>query len=135
MGYGGYGQAANGRSQFGSAASDIEPRYEISRPARGQRNVPRDIWITFRIYYYSSFPDLYGEGLSIAISEDSGATFLDASQAPYELTYRPRGGQSIWVKIRKIDGILAENSEIVIRYEGKDEFLQDPTDNALKRWI
>ena len=74
MGYGGYGQAAHGRSQLGSASSAVEPRFEVSQPVDGQRDVPRNQWLTFQVYYYSSVPDIYGDTFSVEIRSCTGRT-------------------------------------------------------------
>ena len=122
--FGGYGQAAFGRCQLGTSSSDITPKFYTSSPSDGAQRVALDRWIEFYTYYYSSVPAALGpdpETPFIEISENGGATYLDASLAPYALTYTAVDGQRYWCKILKTIGQWPENSEIIIRYTGVDE--------------
>lgn len=133
--YGGFGSVASGRSQFGSAESDVEPRSNrASDPSDGAHNVASTKWLTYEVYYYSSTPPLTAaEGLLIEVSEDAGATFTDATGAPYDLTVRVKDGQTLWIKILRT-GLWPNNSEIVIRTTAPDEFGNPVTDTYPVRW-
>lgn len=151
--YGGNGQAAHGRSQFGSPGPSnvpiIEPRFNESVPTDGAHNVARDRWITFDVYYYaSSYPPPiehpycgFVPKVKIELSLDSGANFvvvfdpenMTTDAAGYTTRCRYKGGQQVWALISKVTGWPAEG-EVVIRYTGPDEFGQAASKTVPLRW-
>lgn len=131
---GGYGQVAWGQHQCGAPASAIEPRFYVSVPVDGAYNQSRESILEYEVYYYSSFPvDSEVSPLVFEISEDGGGSYADATEAPYTLRYRFLGGHTLWVMIVK-EGLWAQDSEIVIRTTGLDEFGQSITKDLPVRW-
>jgi len=138
---GGYGVIAHGRSQFGAAASGIEPRFKrVSSPYDGQIKVPRPfIWPTFEIYFFSSSFDFHEgppEGFDFEVSENGGTDFLSVFDlaSPYSIDWRLKDGQTVWVKIQKLTGKWPEGSEIIIRSTMHDEFGQEVTKEVPVLW-
>ena len=139
--YGGYGQAAHGRSQYGSPNPSnvpvIEPRFNTSSPTDGELNVDSVRWATFDVYYYaSSYPAPIEHAhwgfvpkVKVELSLDNGlsyATVFDPENMVtdfpgYEVRVRYRGGQRIWAIIRKLTGWPLQG-EVILRYTGPDEF-------------
>lgn len=138
---GGYGLIANGRSQYGAAASWIEPRFNrISMPEDGRHNVPLDfVWLTFELYFFSSFI-VTEKGpqadFDFEISEDGGLNFTSiyALGSPYDFVVKFKDGQTIWLKIRKLNGDWPPQTEILIRTTAHDEFEQQITKVEPVRW-
>jgi hypothetical protein len=135
MTYGGFGRAAHGRHRFGASSTEVEPRFNyISKPVNGSYNVPRDQWVEYETYFFSSsMPENVSEGLGIRISEDGGATWADAFSAPYTATVRRKDGQTLWVKISK-SSEWADNQEIVIEHTSPDEFGNAAVSQYPVRW-
>ena len=138
MAYGGFGQAAFGRHQYGSEASVIEPRFNASFPTDGQQNTPLDVWLEYEIYYFSSFPNPDDPAVTalsypVEISEDGGSTWMYGNVAPYTTTIRHKDGQTVWIKVVK-DSDWTDNQEIVVRTTYPDEFGQSITKTLPVRW-
>jgi len=134
---GGWGNIPHGQHEWGAAKSDIEPRFNFSAPSDGQANVDRGVFLEFEVYYYSSFPNEYDDSLlgipEVEISEDKGATFYNAAQAPYALTKRLKAGHIVWYKVVKT-GLWTANTEVIIRTTLPDEFEQAITKISPVRW-
>lgn len=132
---GGYGQDPYGQHQAGSAASDYEPRFRKSKPLDGEHNVSLVQWITFEVYYHSSFPVDESAVVwpYVEISENKGRTYVDASIDPFSLTIREKDGHTLWMKILK-DGLWPPREEIKIRMTRPDEFGQPITKEAVVIW-
>lgn len=138
---GGYGFVAHGRSQYGAASSEIEPRFNyISVPGDNQHNVPVDhAWLTFELYFFSSFivtekgPQI---DFDFEISEDGGLVYTSiyAGASPYEYSVVFKDGQTIWVKVRKTTGNWPARSKIMIRTILHDEFEQAAVKTYPVRW-
>lgn len=133
---GGFGIAAYGRSEYGNAKSDIEPRYSASTPYNGERNVPLEHFIKFEVYGFSSVIDI--PNIRLAVSEDSGETFNPAFDgtdflAPYTGKIRRPDGQRLWMYIYKT-GLWPVRTKIVVQFEGTDEYGQEATANIPVKW-
>jgi hypothetical protein len=151
--YGGYGQAAHGRSQYGSPSPSnvlvIEPRFNISKPVDGARNVNPAVWATFDVYYYTcSYPKPVEHAhwglvptIKVELSLDGGQNYLTVfdpetmvADAPgYTTRVRYRGGQRIWAIIKKLTGWPLQG-EVKIRYTGPDEYGQAATKEVPIHW-
>lgn len=135
--YGGYGQAAWGRHQYGASASDIEPRFFSSIPADHSQNNPDTKVIEFQVYYYSSFPDLYAVNADTAIrvqlSFDGGLTFFTAESPDYTVTIRALDGQRYWIRIAKATH-WPRGVNVKVRYRGSDEYGNPATKNMPVVW-
>ena len=130
---GGYGLASFGRSEYGNAASAVEPRYSYSNPSDHQVNVPRDQFLEFTSYYFSDWTEL--DEIAIEISEDSGVTFLPAMslgqvfQAPYDGSNSKifrSDSQRITVIIDKTL-LWVQAGRVIVRFTGLDEHDQAAT--------
>jgi hypothetical protein len=126
---GGYGITAHGRSEYGNAKSDIEPRFYASVPVDHQTNVSVNKVIKFETYGFSSWIDI--ADVLVEISEDDGISYLpafqyEAFQFPYANNnsryFRP-DGQRLTFMFHKM-GRWNSGTRIVIRFTGKDEFGQ-----------
>jgi hypothetical protein len=131
--YGGYGQAAWGRHQYGAPTSIVEPRYNESVPLDEAIGVSVTQWIVFTTYYYSSVPD-FPDGITVEISEDNGVTYVPATTPTYETTKRVWDGQRYWIKIRKLLGTWPLSTYIYVRYTGTDEHGNAATKVVPVKW-
>lgn len=131
---GGWGQIAWGQHEVGAGQSTVEPRFNWSQPSDGKQNVPRDSWLEFEVYYFSSFPaDVLDNPAFFEISEDGGQSYVSAEAAPYTLLREFIGGHILWVKIVKT-GLWTASAEVVIRTTLPDEFGQAITKELPTRW-
>ncbi len=142
---GGFGVIAHGRHKYGAQDSldfqsppePLGPRFNLSYPMDGARNVALEQWITFELYCYSSsfnYDDPSGDGVfPFEISEDGGVTWEYANIAPYTCKVRPKDAQIAWILIAKSTP-WANHTEIVIRTTVQDEFGQDATSEIPVRW-
>jgi hypothetical protein len=133
---GGYGLDAYGRHQYGNRSSDVEPRFELSVPLDGQHNVPVTQALKFATYYFSSFSDT--SNILVYISENAGSTFVLAFdgttfQAPYAGRIRRVTGQRLTCYITKTTNWTV-NQKIVVRFVGADDFGNEATKIAPKKW-
>jgi hypothetical protein len=133
---GGYGLDPYGRSQYGSASSDINPRFEGSIPNDGQHNVPLTQALKFTTYCFSSFIDI--ENIVVSISEDGGGTFAVAFNgtaffAPYSGAVRRPDGQRIVFYIQRT-GDWPAGKKIVVRFAGADEYGNPASKTLPKKW-
>jgi uncharacterized membrane-anchored protein len=119
--FGGYGQIAWGRHQYGAAGSNVNPRYWYSNPKDNAQHVNPNRWIVFTTYCYSSCNDLIN-GVKVEVSEDEGVTYSEAVSPRYDTIIRLHSGQTYWVKIRKTVGQWPSLTYIYVRYTGMDEF-------------
>lgn len=131
--FGGYGQDAVGRHQYGAPASLIEPRFDVSVPVDEEVDVSVHQWITFSTYHYSSIGD-FVNGLGLEISEDGGNIFNPIASPTYELIKRVKDGQRFWFKVRKVVGEWPPFTYIVVRYTGPDEHGNIATKVIPIRW-
>jgi len=137
---GGYGAVANGRSQYGSAASDIEPRFNrVSTPVDEQQYVSvGHTWLIFELYSFSSFfvMDTPQVDFDFEISENGGIDYASvyAVGSPYTIDIKFKDGQTAWIKIVKIIWEWAGGAKIVIRTTLYDEFDQPITKVTPLRW-
>jgi len=122
--FGGYGQAAYGRHQYGAASSEIEPRLLSTKPLDGSSGVAASQVLEFIVYYYSSVPDILGVSVETAVrielSVNGGTSFFTPQAPDYAVTMKALDGQQYWFKIIKATpwprGVF-----VVIRYRGTDE--------------
>lgn len=123
--YGGYGQAAYGRHQYGASSSDIEPRLLSTKPIDGSSGAPATQVLEFIVYYYSSVPDIEGVNVDTAVqielSVNGGTSFFIPQVPDYTITKRSLDGQRYWFKIIKATP-WPRNVWVVIRYRGTDEY-------------
>lgn len=131
--YGGYGQAASGRHQFGSPESCIEPRLEDVFPPDESTGISVKTYINFEVYYYSSILDFQGDTL-IEISENAGVDYVVVEEPNYQLSYCMRDSQTVWVRIQKLNGFWPSNMEIKVRFTGFDEFGQTVSKEVPVMW-
>jgi len=146
--YGGYGQHAFGRAQYGAATSEIEPRFSYSNPVDGAENIPQGQFVTFETYYYSSHPDIIDHAhwglcpnIKLEVSVDGGSNFetifdpenmLDDAPG-YTVRVRVKDGQTVW-------GLIESNTgwpflqEVIFRYTGMDEFGNESTKETPVYW-
>lgn len=129
---GGCGIDACGRSECGNAKSDIEPRFSFSRPLDQSKNNPRDVFLKFDTYCFSSWMEIVPT--TVEISENSGVLFNPAFDGtnfifpyngPNSKVRRP-DSQLLSFWIEKV-GTWPPAAKIIIRLNGKDEFGQDAT--------
>jgi len=136
---GGFGINSWGRSEYGNAKSDIEPRFLFSRPSDGQVGVDRDAWLKFSLYMFSSWVNL--SDLYLEVSEDGGVIFTPAYDgsdflAPYNgvtSNIFHESSQVISFIIVKND-LWPPNELIQIRCVGQDNYGQDVTKNPPVTW-
>lgn len=137
---GGYGADAYGRSQYGSAASEIEPRFnERSTPVDESINVPESHrWLLYELYFYSSSIVMVDppNDFNIEISENGGVDYVSVYDAgtPYTVDIRFKDGQTVWIRIEKTDGDWAGGAQIIIKTTLTDEFGQPITKVTPVRW-
>jgi hypothetical protein len=154
--YGGYGQSAYGRLQYGSPAPHsvpvVEPRFSFSNPRDGARNQPVNRWARFEVYYYTTSPPKVVDhphwgtvpSVLIEVSLDGGDSFVpifdasveDPSTPPYsdyEVRVRRVSGQRVWVIVRRVGGWPIQ-SKVRFRYTGPDEFGQPATKEVPVKW-
>jgi hypothetical protein len=125
----GLGIEACGRSFCGDAASDIEPRFEYSRPIDHSLNNSTTIILKFSTYCFSSW--LSSDDCVIEISEDAGASYNVAYTgfaflAPYNGTaskVRRPDSQRLVFYIEKVVP-WPVHRKIKIRLTGIDDFGQ-----------
>lgn len=133
---GGYGISALGRSEYGNAKSDIEPRFSASIPLDGQLRVPVNQVVKFEVYGYSSVIDI--PNIRLEISENGGASYSPAFDgtnflSPYTGKIRRPDGQRLWIYISKT-GNWSIRAEIIIRFTGTDEYGQEATRTVPVKW-
>ena len=151
--YGGYGQQALGRSQYGAIGPAVEPvvepRFNMSVPEDEASGVAQNRWVVFEVYYYlTSYPGAVQHAhwglcpaVKLEVSLDGGLNFVTvfdpenmATDAPgYTARVRVKSGQIIWGIIQKNTG-WPSGREIVCRYTGPDEFGQEATKEVPVRW-
>ena len=137
---GGYDLASYGRSEYGNAASAVEPRYSFSRPADHEVNVARDQFLKFTTYCFSDWIEL--DAIEIEISEDGGLTYLPAMtlgqifQSPYDGSnskiYRS-DSQRIDVIIEKTN-LWVQAGRVIVRFTGVDEHGQSSSKTLPVFW-
>jgi hypothetical protein len=133
---GAWGLVPYGRSQYGSKASDVEPRFETSIPNDGQHNVPVTQALKFTTYCFSSFVEI--ENIRLEISEDGGGTYAPAFDGisfvpPYSGRVRRPDGQRITFYIVKASD-WPPHEHVLIRFSGADEFEQEATKVPTVKW-
>lgn len=137
---GGWGMTPWGRSQWGNAASDIEPRFYTSTPIDHQTNVRRNQVTRFTTYCYSSFVDESCD-LFVEVSENGGISYAPvflngAFVDPYngsESKIRRVDGQQLRVYVQNSNPWNA-NSQVVFRVTMTDEFGQEATKTVPVVW-
>jgi hypothetical protein len=136
---GGYGITAFGRSEYGNAKSDIEPRYSYSFPADEEHGVNPNTTVKFIIYSFSSFID-ETKNAKIEISENDGATYLTAYENgvfhPYyapSSRVRRADGQSLVFYFTKVIPFLPD-AHVIFRVTTRDEFGQEATKTIPIYW-
>jgi len=147
--FGGYGQAAYGRSHYGSPAEGIEPRFNMSVPVDNAVDVDLHITVIFEVYYYTtSYPKVINHpywGLvpdaKVEVSFDEGTTYtvlFDPNNRTqdlpgYKVRVRFKGGQTVWILVSKAAGWPAD-TVVKFRYTGKDEFGNEVSKTKPVHW-
>lgn len=136
---GGYGITSHGRSEYGNAKSDIEPRFSASIPADEEHDVDVNTMVKFTLYAYSSFID-EEENVLIEISEDGGTIYNEAYRngtfaALYSAGSRVRRSDGQRLDFYFVKAIpFASDSHIIFRVTARDEFGQEATKEVPVYW-
>jgi hypothetical protein len=139
---GGFGIASFGRSQFGHADTDTEPRFDSSFPADGSINI--SIFATtimFDIYCFSDM--VQDEGLLVEISENGGTSYAYAYRnsafvAPYNGARSRTDAQladpQLFSMVIHKTSQWANEQEIKVRVTAFDEYGNEATKEVPIRW-
>lgn len=131
--FGGFGQVGFGRSKFGQATSDYEPRFVDSDPTDAETNISSYYQpIRFSMYCFSSRVQ-YGSDsdLLVEISENGGTSYVSAYEdgafvSPYNgsdsgIDAQQADPQRFTMMIHKT-AIWTNDAEIRIRVTASDEY-------------
>lgn len=139
----GFGQVGFGRSEFGQAKSDVEPRLGSSDP--------EDEATGISIFYYTIKHAIYGfssrvqldNSLLIEVSENGGSSYADAYKngafvAPYNgsnssVDAHQADPQALRMSIHKTS-TWADEQEIRVRVTAYDEYGQLATKTTPVEW-
>lgn len=141
--YGGYGISPHGRSNYGNAASELEPRFFSSNPTDGSVDVSvYATTIVFSVYCFSSTVLDDGQ-LLVEISENGGTSYADAYRneafvAPYagsrsRIDFQVANPQELMIYVHK-SAPWANDKEIRVRVTILDEFGNEATKEAPVVW-
>jgi len=140
---GGYGFSAYGRSNFGNAESEVEPRFDVSDPADGSVDVSiYKTTVVFDVYLFSSTA-ISDDTLLIEVSENGGISYSNVYAngsfvVPFmgsrsRIDFQEADPQKMRVWIHKTSP-WANDVEIRVRVTVADEFGNEATKETPIKW-